>query len=1189
MKKNFGVRTEEFITVYPDESSPILKNIQEEYPEQNFPIQRMESDRRLQKKEMDDFIYRLLGVYLYSLGALNNKRPEWLVASYEDWFQESLTILNRYSPSKYNDNIDIIWQEWDERKNFWLQDPNLKAKVNLAEVALKALPDILTGKIKPTEILFPNSSMELVEGIYKNNIISDCFNEVVADTVVAYLKQRRRKDPSTCIRIIEIGAGTGGTSSRVFQKLQPYQENVQEYCYTDISKGFLMHAEQKYGLENPYLTYKIFNVEEMPIQQDIQVGEYDLVIATNVLHATKNIRQTLRNTKAVLRKNGLLILNEMNSNSLFNHVTFGLLEGWWMYEDQELRIPGCPGLSLDNWKIVLQSEGFRSIFCPSKEIHNFGQQIIVAESDGVVRQKQQKKALNNASQLVKTRERKISSDFNDQIVEDYIKEKISEKISESLKLDMNVIDVDGSFADYGLDSITGVHLVQAIIQEFPIELKITDLFDYSSVNQLTNYILLQYKHVITASLAENKKQEEKFQPIVAKPDAEQMPIKKVIQESAMGPMLSKERDSLPKDAIAIIGMSGRFPKSKNLGELWEHLANGTDLLDKVSRWDLSTYYPKGTEYCNDGGFLDDIDKFDPLFFNISGIEATHMDPQQRIFLEESWKALEDAGYAGDSVKGSSCGVYVGYNGGDYQQFQFDQAPPQAMWGNAGSVIPARISYYLDLQGPAVAIDTACSSSLVSIHLACQGLRMRETSMALAGGVFIQSTPRFYLTANNAGMLSPTGRCRTFDDRADGFVPGEGAGVLVLKRLEDALEDGDHIYGVIRGSGINQDGTTNGITAPSANSQERLERYVYDTYQINPEEIQMVEAHGTGTRLGDPIEYEALTRAFRHYTNRQKYCVIGSIKTNIGHTAASAGVAGLLKVLLSLQHKQLPPSIHFKTENSNIQFQGSPFYVNTSLVDWNISSDSKRCAAISAFGFSGTNAHMVIEEAPKVVRRHINKPGYMIVLSARTHEQLKQQAEQLIAYCERESQVDIGNMSFTLLVGRKHLNHRLACIAYNPQELLGFLRKWIDKGEYYQVHHSKIQGIGHRQQPSLRGYGNQCIENCRTTMQDSNYLEQLAAIADLYVQGYELDFSKLFIGEDYSRISLPTYPFAKERYWIKEDVNQNEQTVSLSYKNLLHPLLHQNTSDLIEQRFTSIFANQEFFLSDHVVKGKCTLP
>ena len=276
------------------------------------------------------------------------------------------------------------------------------------------------------------------------------------------------------------------------------------------------------------------------------------------------------------------------------------------------------------------------------------------------------------------------------------------------------------------------------------------------------------------------------------------------------------------------------------------------------------------------------------------------------FLEESWRALEDAGYVGESIDEMKCGVYVGCSNGDYSQLISEHAPAQSFWGNAGSVIPARISYYLNLQGPAVAVDTACSSSLVAVHLACQGLWAHETVMALAGGVFIQSTPAFYMAANKAKMLSSTGKCHTFDEAADGFVPGEGVGVIVLKRLKDALADGDHIYGVIRGSGINQDGTTNGITAPSPKSQERLECEVYHRFHIHPEEIQVIEAHGTGTKLGDAIEYEALSKAFRHHTDKKQYCAIGSVKTNIGHLGTAAGISGIIKILLSLQHKKIPP-------------------------------------------------------------------------------------------------------------------------------------------------------------------------------------------------------------------------------------------------------------------------------------------
>jgi amino acid adenylation domain-containing protein len=648
------------------------------------------------------------------------------------------------------------------------------------------------------------------------------------------------------------------------------------------------------------------------------------------------------------------------------------------------------------------------------------------------------------------------------------------------------------------------------------------------------------------------------------------------------------------EAIAIIGMSGRFAKSKTLKDLWRHLAKGTDLIEEVSRWDFSQYYPDSSgeekNYCNHGSFLEDIDKFDPLFFNISGVEASYMDPQQRFFLEESWKAIEDAGYAGTGVQGRKCGVYVGCGPGDYRSLFGDNPPAQAFWGNASSVIPARIAYYLDLQGPALAVDTACSSSLVALHLACQGLWAGETELALAGGVFIQSTPGFYLAANRAGMLSPSGRCSTFDQRADGFVPGEGVGVVVLKRLKEAIADHDHIYGVIRGSGINQDGTTNGITAPSANSQERLQRFVYDTFNINPGQFQMVEAHGTGTILGDPIEVEALTRAFGKYMDKKEYCAIGSIKTNLGHAVSAAGVAGLIKVLLALQNKQIPPSLHYQKANPNIRFKGSPFYVNTSLKDWDVEPNAARCAVISSFGFSGTNAHVVIAEAPKPGRRHREKPGYLIVLSARTFEQLHRQMEQIVEFCEQESGVDCGNMSYTLLLGRKHLEHRLAGVVRSREELVKLFKKWLEKGKVSQIYVSHLQENDYRQQPALKRYGNQCIQNCRNTTNAGDYLEHLAAIADLYVQGYALEFEQLFSKEPYSRISLPTYPFDNGRYWVPgPDDKSAGSSLTATSAAYLHPLLHQNTADLFQLRFSSTFTGREFFLADHIVKGQRVLP
>ncbi|MBH0333634.1 polyketide synthase [Brevibacillus brevis] len=1136
---------------------------------------------------------------------------------YEKWLEESIAMLTRHGYLDGYDGekclvvdptlieVEAVWEEWDRRKVAWREDANLVVRIRLLEATMKSLPLIVTGKKLATDVMFPGSSMELVQPIYKNNPVADHYNEVLAETVASYMEERVKKDPSAKIRIIEIGAGTGGTSTFVFEKLKPYQPFMEEYCYTDISKAFLMFAQKEYGPHVPYLTYQIFNVEAPFAEQGVREGYYDLVIAANVLHATKDIRKTLRHTKAVLRENGLVLLNEISSNSLFLHLTFGLLEGWWLSEDTDVRIPGSPALTPACWQTVLKSEGFHTISFPAREAHDLGQQIVIGKSDGVLHPDvcidstvspiaretvQQAKVEGKVSSQPAPQNSPSQSVVTEQMVTDYVKDMIIEKLGTALEVDVDSIDVEEPFRDYGLDSILGVRLVQEINQALMIEIETTILFDYSSVNQLTGYILSAYKEIIARALGQKISLSEQREDTVS-----------VIQtEPAVhsAPALSEEKGSVsekassPTEPIAIIGMSGTFASSGNTDDLWDHLVNGSDLLRKVTRWDLSAYGLDEAEGYQYGGLVEHIDLFDPLFFNISGLEADYMDPQQRFFLEESWKALEDAGYAGQGVQGIQCGVYAGCAKGDYDRLVGENPPAQAFWGNMESIVPARVAYHLDLQGPAVTIDTACSSSLVAIHMACQALRTGEIDMALAGGVFIQSTPGFYLSAKRAGMLSPTGRCHTFDERADGFATGEGAGVVVLKRLSEAIACGDHIYGVIRGSGINQDGTTNGITAPSAKSQERLERNVYDTFDINPEQITMVEAHGTGTKLGDPIEYQALTRAFRAYTDKKEFCAIGSIKTNIGHTQIAAGVAGVIKILLSLKHKKIAPSLHFEEGNANIKFADSPFYVNTSLQEWSVEPQAKRCAAISSFGASGTNAHMVIEEAPQVQRNHAKKPGYLLVLSARTFEQLRQQVTQLLSFCEKAPETDCGNISYTLLVGRKHFHHRFSCIVQNTTELVLLLKKWLETGKASQAFISELHEKDHREQTALKRYGNQSIENLHVTTQASEYLEQLSVIAELFVQGYGLDYDKLFASDQYSRISLPTYPFAKERHWVLESetktlaVRGAATTITAS---VIHPMLHQNTSTFSEQRFSSTFTGEEFFLADHVVKGQRVLP
>ena len=440
-----------------------------------------------------------------------------------------------------------------------------------------------------------------------------------------------------------------------------------------------------------------------------------------------------------------------------------------------------------------------------------------------------------------------------------------------------------------------------------------------------------------------------------------------------------------------------------------------------------------------------------------------------------------------------------------------------------------------------------------------------------------------MAANKAKMLSSTGKCHTFDEAADGFVPGEGVGVIVLKLLNDALADGDHIYGVIRGSGINQDGTTNGITAPSPKSQERLECEVYNRFHIHPEEIQVIEAHGTGTNFGDQIEYEALSKAFRQYTDKKQYCAIGSVKTNIGHSGTAAGISGIIKLLLSLQHKKIPPSLHYNKGNAKINFQDSPFYVNTSAKNWQTDNGEPRCAAISSFGFSGTNAHIVIQEAQPTQRSHKENPGYLIVVSAQTSDQLTYQVKHLLRFCQEKDGIDLGNMSYTLLTGRKQFNHRWGCAVRNVEELVDCLSKWLDKGSVEQVYTSVLEGKHYGKKTSLQKYGDQCIENCQNAHDVTEYLEHLSAICDLVVQGYKLAVRKLF-GEGYCRISLPSYPFAKERYWIDTTPSKNiysDSSLSQLPKDLAWDFskssspLKEGDSSLEKIEKVTLFLKQQF--------------
>ena len=583
------------------------------------------------------------------------------------------------------------------------------------------------------------------------------------------------------------------------------------------------------------------------------------------------------------------------------------------------------------------------------------------------------------------------------------------KLEEQLAIELAEPDDEKSFLELGVDSVIATELIEFIRREFDPDLSVSVLFDFPSVGQLARRL---------------SKQDQ------VKPGT---PPKNVPSRMSYAP-------------IAIVGLSCRFAGADNAEELWQNLAAGTCSMTEIpierSRyWDLADLASHAGRLCLCGGFLKDVERFDPLFFGISPSEASVMDPQQRLFLEEAWKAIENAGYAGDALSESLCGVYAGVMNTDYKDLltQAHALTPKAheLIGTAGCILASRIAYHLNLRGPAIAVDTACSSSIVAIHLACRALQLGEIDMALAGGVTLYLTQKRYNLLEQAGMLSSSGNCRPFDDAADGTVPGEGVGVVVLKRLEDAVRDGDSISGVIVSSGTNQAGKTNGITAPGMQSQLELINEVYRRGNIDPGTIQYVEAHGTGTRLGDPIEIEALAKAFENSSPQGQFRHLGSLKANLGHTTAAAGVAGLIKVLLSIENSAIPPQIHFDTPNRHTARFNGLFRINTALESWNPEDEKPRRAAVSSFGFSGTNGHLVIEEAPGRPERPVPQPGtaFWITLSAKTCRALEEKAAELKCWLEsRGRQVSLIDLSFTLNTGRSAFEERLAFIAHDLAEV-----------------------------------------------------------------------------------------------------------------------------------------------------------
>ncbi len=739
------------------------------------------------------------------------------------------------------------------------------------------------------------------------------------------------------------------------------------------------------------------------------------------------------------------------------------------------------------------------------------------------------------------------------VVIDYLKKLIASVTYQQ----SDTIAVNDSFEKLGIDSVMILMLNSKLETKFPGIPK-TLFFTCSSVSELAEYLMANFANEFAEKSA--------AEPTRLTPIANS---KEVISELAN--TIASEDESLffadkgliSDDDIAIIGIDGKFSGSENLDEFWNNLARGVDSISEVpsDRWNtdhMNAILGKERSLIkvNLGGFLQDIDKFDPFFFNISPLEATSIDPQERLFLETAWHAMEDAGLTRASIASKRVGMYVGAMWGHYQLNTGLSADEQLYVAPTSSYasIANRASYVLGLRGPSIALDTMCSSSLTAIHLACQSIKSAETDMAVAGGVNLTLHPNKYVFLSQTKFIASDGRCRSFGDGGDGYIPGEGVGAVVLKGLRQAVSDGDRIYAVIKGTAINHGGRSNGYTVPGVKAQADVITRTLEAAGIAPETINYVEAHGTGTQLGDPIEIAALDMALGKFMPGPGSCAVGSVKSNVGHCESAAGMAAIAKVVLQMKHRKLVPSLHSANLNSEINFGNSAFRVQQSLEDWMPVSSRTATntvplrAGISSFGAGGSNAHVILEQYVHVIAQQCtssNSHPFLIPISARSERMLdryildviqslrkfksdhtipddaEKHAAAVASLLESTERDFLERFSYTMQTGREPMEHRVAFVGTTILE-------FIDKMEAFSKNHQTTDTVFFAKSGQV---------NWRVTMQlftnedGQNYVNRLLekkvlhSLAALWVTGMDLEWNKMY-GNRPLLIEAPVYPFER---------------------------------------------------------------
>ncbi|MET9423790.1 amino acid adenylation domain-containing protein [Streptomyces sp. NPDC006540] len=1015
------------------------------------------------------------------------------------------------------------------RRALLADHPDLAGHLTLLDRALESYGPVLRGDVPATAVLFPGGDLGPVSAVYSGNQLFDPVNTAAAHALADAAAQ-----VPDAARILEIGAGVGGTTAAALDALDARGVTRFEYVYTDLSPAFLQHGRRRFG---DRITPRLLDIEKNPRTQQFAAHTFDLVVASNVLHATRDLSRTLAHIEELLAPGGRLLLVEMVAPAAVYTLTFGLTDGWWRYVDTDRRMPHGPLLDVARWRSLLTArgwsltdtahlrdapgcvalltcrppaagtdrteeiaEGLRRIvrdllgdpsatvpgYLPWQELGidsllNMELVQAVSRSHGPV----PATALfehRTVDDLARMLARRAAPDTptphedstrpgprplggtphddtplgdvphgdtgredagNEDGAWDRTAGQLTALVAELTAQDAALLDADSDFPALGVDSLLHEELTQRLREMFPDRpIPATLIFEHPTPRALA-------RHLAPAPTAPTAPPAPPGNvvpaaSVTARADLPAAPLTTAPAVPSAPPAGTPA--PAPGAPIAVVGLAGRYPGAQDLDAFWELLSSGRTPVREVpaERWDWRTARTAGGGYARFGCFLDDIDTFDPALFRITPRDAALMDPQERLFLEVAREAFEHAGYARPTLTGHHggprVGVFAGVTANSHLLAQRDARtagadnPEYAV--TAAASVANRVSHAFDLSGPSLSVDTMCSSSLTALHLACRALRDGEADLALAGGVNLYLHPDRFTGLCALGMPSRGDRTRSFGAGGDGFVPGEGAGAVVLKRLDRAEADGDTIHAVIRGTGLNHGGGTGGYTVPNPRAQAALIDATLKDAGLDPAGIGYLEAHGTGTELGDPVELRALALAFAETRPAREPLRIGSVKSNIGHTEAAAGIAGLTKAILQLRHHRFVPTLNAEQLNPKLDLDDAPLHIQRATEPW--SGERPRRCAVSSFGAGGAGAHAVLEEYRMPPRPAATPSPVLVPLAAPDADRLRTVARRLADTVDAAG-ATLADIAHTLATGRDVGPHRAAVTAHDHAELRAALR------------------------------------------------------------------------------------------------------------------------------------------------------